>query len=1126
MRQEETKINFDSSFFKSLTKLFDNADTGFWVLDVASGHVEYTDAVTSITRTPRSRLGNDFVSFRSRIHREDASAAANHIELCRTGRFESHEEHFRFVRPDDSVIWVRERCMVTGHDESGRVSELSGMIIDVTDFKNDLDLKEAENRHREYVAHLAGLGAWEWDVADDYFTFSDDYRTITGMTPAEMNGPLEHLKNLVQEDDMAELAAGLRRYIEQNRGVYTQEIRFKSANGDYIWVLNIASIVEHDAQGQPTKMLGGVLYIDKRVRAELELRAALDEKQDYNRRLRAEVEQATGKILRARMTSSAMFDSNPNANILLDKEGNVLDCNPAAIRYFGFSAKRDFIPNFNAKLAASTPKTQPDGQPSIPLSERLAVAAHQGYNEFETELIVDGRVSPLSVQMKRVPYEDSYAFVLYMVDLRTLKETKNELIRRDRLLETVNTIGNDLVAAEPEAFGLAIRKALGMLARVVDADRTYIWRNFERDGRKLMRRICEWSEHTESQQDEDFAIEADYADIPYWHGTLAMNRSINGPVKDLPEAERAALRPQGIVSVLIIPLFNDGRFWGFIGFDDCRGERVFSEVEEQVLRSGGIMMTSTIIRDEMTQNLIAARENALASMRAKSDFLSRMSHEIRTPMNAIIGMTTLAKKSDDIGKIQQFLHKVDSSSRQLLGIINDVLDMSKIESGKLEIVKNEFDFDKMLENICNVMQVKLDEKRQSLHFDPERVFDCNMITDELRLSQVLLNLLSNAVKFTPEGGEITIRTRDSFSEPGKPAKLRVEVADTGIGITPEQMEHIFRSFEQADGSITRKYGGTGLGLAISKKIVNLMGGDIWVESEPGHGSNFIFEIEIEWGEACGTGIKKNVLRQNLRILTVDDEPEVREYFRNVLEGFLLRCDTASSGAEAIGNIEEALAAGAPYDVIFLDWYMPDMNGGEVAREIVRITGGDVIVVMISTADWQEIQKEADEAGVRHFLPKPILPSMLYDKIVQLTSGTFAADTGPKDEGTPDLSDRKILLVEDIDLNREIAAGILEGTGVTLDYALDGKQAVDMFAAAPEKYDLILMDMQMPVMDGLTATRTIRASGLPRAREIPIVAMTANAFKEDERACLDAGMNRHIAKPIDVAELFGILRELL
>ncbi len=524
------------------------------------------------------------------------------------------------------------------------------------------------------------------------------------------------------------------------------------------------------------------------------------------------------------------------------------------------------------------------------------------------------------------------------------------------------------------------------------------------------------------------------------------------------------------------------------------------------------------------QLLISAKEEAQASSKAKSEFLSRMSHEIRTPMNAIIGMTQIARKSDDISKIQYCLEKVDNTSKQLLDIINDVLDMSKIEADKFEISSNEFSFEKMISRILNVIQVKTDEKYQTFNYACKKTFTRNMISDDLRLSQVLINLLSNAAKFTPEQGTISLTVTETTIDADN-SVIHFLVKDNGIGMSDEDKLHLFKTFEQADGGIARKYGGTGLGLAISQKIVNLMGGKISVVSNPNEGSCFSFDIHVRWGKQCIEPTKNAIENTDLLILVVDDNKDDLVYFTNVLSDFSLHCDLASSGSTAIEMAALAFEANKPYDIIFLDLNTPDINGIETAKKLQQIMGDECTIVKISAMDTTDYYDELAVLGLTKMLVKPVYPPALLDTIVTCVPRSRVKKEISA-EATCNWQGKHLLLVEDIDINREIVISILEITGIEIDCACDGIEALEKLQSNSEKYSLILMDVQMPKMDGLTATREIRAMSQRYASEVPIVAMTANAFKEDIQTCINAGMNGHIAKPINVEELVSTIATYL
>jgi PAS domain S-box-containing protein len=530
----------------------------------------------------------------------------------------------------------------------------------------------------------------------------------------------------------------------------------------------------------------------------------------------------------------------------------------------------------------------------------------------------------------------------------------------------------------------------------------------------------------------------------------------------------------------------------------------------------------------LQEQLVEAKNQAENSSSAKSEFLSRMSHEMRTPMNAIIGMTSIGKASDSIERKDYCLGKVDEASKHLLGVINDILDMSKIEAGKFEVSLAEFRLEKMLQRVTNVIGFRMDEKRIDFGVNLTRDLPVSIISDDQRLAQVITNLLSNAVKFTPENGSITLSAR-CVDESDELCRLEFSVTDTGIGISAQNQAKLFNSFEQADGSISRKFGGTGLGLAISKRIVELLGGEIWVESEEGRGSSFIFYVMAMRGAGEGRRVTVPTLtRESMRILAVDDSQEVLEYFASLADSINISCDVAPSGEEACRMIEKN--GENYYSLMFVDWRMPVMNGLELTRIIKERYSDRIVVIMISATEWIEIEADAKAAGVDGFVSKPLFPSNIVDCInehlgvAEENKAEKAEPTGAYEEGC--FEGCRILLAEDVEVNSEIVVALLEDTRIAIDTVTNGIEAVDAFKNDPERYDLIFMDIHMPEMDGYQATRAIRALDLPRAAKIPIVAMTANVFREDIERCLAAGMNDHVGKPIDMDEIMKKLFKYL
>ncbi|MDR0311879.1 MAG: response regulator, partial [Acidobacteriota bacterium] len=600
-----------------------------------------------------------------------------------------------------------------------------------------------------------------------------------------------------------------------------------------------------------------------------------------------------------------------------------------------------------------------------------------------------------------------------------------------------------------------------------------------------------------------------------WEKILSGEAVLNGPVR-LMGAPSKALKHYGAVSAFLTTLFFDGEYWGFVLFEDLHEERFFEDA--QIMRTAAYLCAYAVMQDEMEREIKESVRQANTANKAKSEFLSNMSHEIRTPLNAILGMTSIAKSTENIERKNYAIEKIDVASSHLLGIINDILDMSKIEAGKFELSPIEFNFERMLQRVVTVTNLKVMEKKQKLMVYIDKAIPRLMFGDEQRLAQVITNLLGNAVKFTPESGSVDVNATYAGEKDGI-CTIKISVTDSGIGISPEQQAKLFQSFQQAESSTSRKYGGTGLGLIISKNIVEMMGGKIWIESELDKGASFIFTIRLQ------RIVDKSYTAPNwsgLRILIVDDDRVILDYFRKLSEQYGAVFDAASSGGDALRFIEE----NGPYDIYFVDFYMSDMNGMELTRILKERKDEKAYVVMISGNEWSTIEAEAKDTGVDKFILKPLFPSDIVDSVNKFYGAGAAKEESINSNTLADKFDgRRILLVEDVDINREILITMLEPTLIEIDSAENGKIAVEMFSKTPDKYDAIFMDVQMPEMDGYEATRTIRALDIPNAPDIPIIAMTANVFREDIEKCLETGMNDHVGKPINIDEVLEVLRKI-
>ncbi|MDL2206827.1 PAS domain-containing protein [Eubacteriales bacterium OttesenSCG-928-N13] len=958
---------------------------GFWRWDVREDQLMLSSEAIKTLGCDASNAPKSLAQLRDNLLDSEATDTDQSLLDCMSGKTDQYRSEFLVNKKDGSSVWLSMIGIVVEKDSAGLPLVLVGIAQDIDHSKRmELQLKSNVDE-LNLISQISGLGIWDWDLQTGIINHNENYIRMLGYDPETFNKSTDIVdwEDTVHPDDQQDSIADLQAHIQGKTDHYSRDIRVKNCKGEYIWVNDIGKVLEYDQDGKPMRVLGGYLNINRQKRTEYMLHNALKQIEQHSASLQMQVDERTQDLDRTKRNSEALYNANPHANTIYNDKLEVIDCNPAALDFFDLPDKQAFFDHFKQTLTGFIPARNADGSLKLTMKDRLKFTVDHGFMNFDTELMIHKDMVPVNVTLKKIPYDDSFAIAAYQVDMRSLKKAQNDLERQDRLLGTVNRVASLLMSADEHNFANQLQTSIKMLGEEVQADRVYIWQNHMVDDVLCCSQICEWSGSAEPQQGNELTTNISVDDVmPSWRETLNKDKCINSVVRHMVPVERKHLEAQSILSILIVPIFVEEHFWGFIGFDDCADERLFTAAEENVLRSAGLLISAAMIRNDMTTRLIQVSKDALAAAKAKSTFLANMSHEIRTPMNAIIGMTTIAQNAKTKQETEQCLSKIQGASKLLLGIINDVLDMSKIDSDKFELAHEPFSLQRMLRDVTGIHEARMREKHQhfSVHLAPDA--PNALLGDEIRLSQVLGNVLSNAIKFTPEQGEISLSI-SKLSEENGICELQFSVKDTGIGIQKDKIADLFSAFSQADSSISRKYGGTGLGLAISKSIVESMGGHIWAESVPDVGSDFSFTVKM---------------------LRTDDT-----------------------------NLEH--------------------NN----------------VIQADNVDFSKI---------------------------------------------------KVLLAEDIEINREVVMALLSPTGIQIDCAENGLQAVEMFKMHPDRYDIILMDIQMPVMDGLSATIEIRALPLPRAQTIPIVAMTANAFAEDVQRCREAGMNDHIAKPIEMDEVLN------
>jgi two-component system sensor histidine kinase/response regulator len=1071
-------------------------------------------------------------------------------EAMQTGKVRSVEE--RIPNPDGMVrdFWVTK---VPRFDASG---EVCGLVVLATDITERKLAGEEIRRARERLALIikaANLGTWEWDTQTNALLINDIWATMLGHAKEEIEPVVSEWSNRVHPDDLEEAFTLAKECLEGRTQTYVSEHRLRTKEGGYRWILDIGQVTERSPDGSPLVMAGIHMDITERKHAEEELARQQAQLQYILDTSPVGVAFSTkGLIHMANPRFQELFgvgSGEPSPNLYV----NPKDRTRLVERLQAGEVVRDFElqmfdrdHNVRDMLVTYLPITH-QGEPGIlgwlmDITERKRMEEDirarekrfRGYFEHSQVGMSMNHpskgwleVNPKAVEMLGysldelrttdwavLTHPDDLAADLeqfermragemdhYSMDKRFLRKDGTVVFVnlsvacvRDRRGDVELTLASYLDITERKEAEEALARERERLQSILDTSPIGVAITTDGVARFANPRMAELVDMDVGQPASRIYVNPEDRDH-----VLALLKE-HGVVRDL---ELQMHGPRGEIRDILVTYL-----------------RTEYEGEPGVL---GWLVDVTPLK-EVEKNLAVAKEAAEAATRAKSDFLANMSHEIRTPMNAVIGMAHLALQTDLTPKQRDYLKKIDGSAKALLRIINDILDFSKIEAGRMDIEKVDFNLEDVLDNLGALVTVKAEEKGLEILFRTEPEVPLTLVGDPLRLGKVLLNLAGNSVKFTASG-EIVVHT-ELMEKTGDRALLRFSVADTGIGMTGEQAAKLFQAFSQADTSTTRKFGGTGLGLSISKRLVEMMGGEISVASEPGRGSTFTFTADFglqKESRARRAGAVGDL--RGMRVLVVDDSGTSRDILVEALTAMTFDAEAVAGGEEALEALDRAADQGRPFKLVLMDWKMPGMDGIETSRRVKSHPRGGAVptIIMVTSYGREEVMRQAEAAGLEGFLIKPVNQSVLFNTIMDVFGHKVDKEVRPlkpkqDSESLAHIRGARVLLAEDNEINQQVARELLESVGLVVDIAGNGQEAVDK--ARIGSYDVVLMDIQMPVMDGLSAAAELRREA--RFADLPILAMTAHAMAGDRDKSLAAGMNDHVTKPIDPDALFAAL----